>query len=171
MNIFLVGPMGVGKSTVGRMLANDLAFAFYDTDKVIEERAGVNIPWIFEVEGEQGFRERESNVLKELGMLDACVIATGGGMVVRPENRDLLRRRGLVVYLHATLDQLLERTSKDKNRPLLQADNPREVMQQLLKQREELYASCAHFTVSTERNNPRSVMRKIANHVKYNHTL
>jgi len=130
--------MGAGKSTIGRQLAQELDFQFYDIDKVIEERAGANIPWIFDVEGEQGFRLREQQVIAELVAEENSIIATGGGAVMREENRRVLRSQGFVIYLKTSVEQQLERTSKDKNRPLLQADDPRQVLTSLMEIRDPL---------------------------------
>src|SRR5690606_23732590 len=119
-HLFLIGPMGVGKSTIGRLLAADVALPFYDSDRVIEERTGADIPWIFDMEGEAGFRVREAAVLADLAAGDPSVIATGGGIVTRDENSQLMRSTGKIFYLTASIEQLVERTARDKKRPLLQ---------------------------------------------------
>ena len=119
-NIYLIGPMGAGKTTIGRLLAEELNKQFLDSDLVIEERAGADISWIFDVEGEAGFRVREKNVIKELTTLDNIVLATGGGAILAEENRKHLRRGGTVIYLMATITQQVERTRRDQKRPLLQ---------------------------------------------------
>jgi shikimate kinase len=160
-NIVLVGPMGAGKTTIGRMLAKELGFEFEDSDKVIEERCGADIPWIFDVEGEQGFRARESAIIKELGEKTGLVIATGGGAVLAPENRIALAQCGAVVYLRASVDQQYERTHRDKNRPLLQADNPREVLSRLFAVRDPIYTELADVIVQTDSKSPKSVVRQI----------
>jgi shikimate kinase len=148
-NIFLVGMMGAGKTSVGRVLAKRLNKNFFDSDHVIEERTGVKIPVIFEIEGEPGFRHRESAVLDELTALDDVVLATGGGAVLAQENRDRLRARGTVVYLRASVKDLLNRTRHDKNRPLLQTADPRARLNELYEMRDPLYREVAHITIDT----------------------
>jgi shikimate kinase len=148
-NIFLVGMMGAGKTSVGRVLAKRLNKAFYDSDHVIEERTGVKIPVIFEIEGEPGFRQRESAVIEELTALDDVVLATGGGVVLAQENRERLRARGTVVYLRASVKDLLNRTRHDKNRPLLQTADPRARLNELFDMRDPLYREVAHVTIDT----------------------
>ncbi len=159
--LFLVGPMGVGKTTVGRLVADELSFPFYDTDREIEARSGADIPWIFDVEGESGFRQRESRVLEDLSLLQSVVLATGGGIVLKPENCHLLRERGFVVYLTAPLELLVERTAKDKRRPLLQVDDPRAVLKRTLEVRDPLYRSVAHWIAPTDDQNPRQLAKDI----------
>ncbi|WP_299201200.1 shikimate kinase AroK [uncultured Amphritea sp.] len=161
MNIFLIGPMGAGKSTIGRLLSHELKLRFVDSDKVIEERAGADIPWIFDVEGESGFRDRESTVIDLLSAEDNLVLATGGGAVLRPENRSNLQGRGTVVYLQASVAQQLERTARDKNRPLLQTPDPEVVLNTLMEQRHPLYLQVADVVIDTERRNPKAVVTDI----------
>ena len=148
-NIFLVGMMGAGKTSVGRVLAKRMSKIFYDSDHVIEERTGVKIPVIFEIEGEPGFRHREAAVLDELTALDEVVLATGGGAVLAQENRDRLHARGTVVYLRASVKDLLNRTRHDKNRPLLQTADPRARLEELYEMRDPLYREVAHITIDT----------------------
>jgi len=148
-NIFLIGPMGAGKSTVGRHLARALGRDFYDSDKEIEKRTGVSISWIFEMEGEVGFRIREQKVIDDLGQLKDIVLATGGGAILADENRRALRSRGHVVYLSASVDQLFRRTARDKNRPLLQTDDPKKQIELLLEERVPLYQSVADIELKT----------------------
>jgi shikimate kinase len=148
-NIFLVGPMGAGKSTVGKQLAKALGRDFYDSDKEIERRTGVSISWIFEMEGEAGFRLREQKVIDELTELKNIVLATGGGAVLAEQNRRALRSRGYVVYLSASVEQLLRRTNKDKNRPLLQTDKPKDTIVDLMAERAPLYQDVADIELRT----------------------
>ncbi|MBS7690359.1 shikimate kinase AroK [Pseudomonas lalucatii] len=159
-NLILVGPMGAGKSTIGRLLAKELRLPFKDSDKEIEQRTGADIPWIFDVEG-QGFREREQAVIAELCECDGMVLATGGGAVMRPENRAALRRGGRVVYLHASVDQQLDRTSRDRNRPLLRTADPAKVLGDLLAIRDPLYREIADVVVETDERPPRLVVQEI----------
>lgn len=160
-NLTLVGPMGAGKSTIGRLLAKELGLAFKDSDRVIEERTGANIPLIFELEGEQGFREREQQVISELMQQRGLVLATGGGAVLRTENRSALVSGSLVIYLHASVEHQLERTSRDRNRPLLQTENPRQVLEDLMKVREPLYREMADIIIETDVRPPRMVVQEI----------
>lgn len=160
-NIFLVGPMGVGKTTIGRQLANLFGYEFADSDRVIEQRTGASIPWIFDMEGEEGFRRREQAVIDELTALTGVVLATGGGAVIRAENRDCLKQRGIVVYLKAELDELLARTRNDKNRPLLQTENPRARLQALMEQREPWYLEVADIVFDTEQQNIKSAAKTL----------
>lgn len=161
-NIFLVGPMGAGKSTIGRLLASELNLFFRDSDRVIEERTGADIPWIFDMEGEDGFRDRETAVLTELATEADVVIATGGGIILRPQNREIMQTSGYVCYLTASIDQLVERTSRDKKRPLLQVDNPRQKIIDLLSHRDPLYRATADFVINTDRRSPKAVAQEIA---------
>ncbi len=131
-NIFLIGLMGTGKTTVGRQLSRKLKMDFYDSDRVIEQRTGADIPLIFEKEGEEGFRKREAEVIDELTQKENIILATGGGSILLAENRAHLINRGMVFYLKSNLKTLIERTSKDKNRPLLQAEEPVETILQRL---------------------------------------
>ncbi len=160
-NLILVGPMGAGKSTIGRLLAKELKLSFKDSDKEIEQRTGANIPWIFDVEGEAGFREREQAVIGQLCELDGVVLATGGGAVLRPENRSALRAGGRVVYLHTSVDQQLDRTSRDRNRPLLRTANPGKVLADLMHIRDPLYREIADVIIETDERPPRMVVQEI----------
>ncbi|MGR8948188.1 MAG: shikimate kinase AroK [Gammaproteobacteria bacterium] len=148
--IFLIGPMGAGKSTLGRRLAKSLHLDYCDTDEELVERTGASISLIFDVEGEEGFRDREANLLLELTERDNLVLATGGGIVLREQNRRILRERGFVVYLHAPLERLYERTSKDTSRPLLQTGNAREKLREIVEQRGPLYEQTADISVDTD---------------------
>jgi shikimate kinase len=161
-NIFLIGPMGAGKTTVGRMLARELKREFYDTDEVIESRTGVDIPWIFDVEGEEGFRQREIAVVDELTQKTGVVLATGGSVVVEPQNRTHLAARGLVIYLKTTVDQQLERTEKDKKRPLLlQATDREAVLRDIAVNYDELYREIADHIFVTDNRSIRAVVNDI----------
>lgn len=149
-NIFLVGPMGAGKTTVGKALAKELNFTFYDSDQEIEETTGVDIAWIFDVEGEEGFRNREVAAIDKLTQLSGIVLATGGGVVEREENSRFLSSRGLVVYLKASIEQQLERTIKDKRRPLLRTDDKESRLRELIERRHQLYNNVADYVFSTD---------------------
>ncbi len=159
--IVLVGMMGAGKTTVGRELARRLGRRFTDSDHEIIERTGVPSPTIFDVEGEAGFRRRESQVLDQLTQARDLVLATGGGVVLAPENRVLLRSRCLVVYLDVPPGVLWERTRHDRNRPLLQVENPRQRLETLHRERDPLYREVAHLVVAGGRGSAKSMLRKI----------
>lgn len=159
--IFLVGPMGAGKSTIGKYLAQQLKLRFADTDTEIEERTGADIPWIFDVEGEPGFRDREQQVVEEMTLWDDIVLATGGGVVMRPENRQALAARGFVVYLHATVDEQVRRTRRDQRRPLLQTGNPEAVLRSLMAIRDPLYREIADHIIETDGCSPRTVAQRL----------
>ena len=159
--IFLVGPMGAGKSTIGKYLAQHLKVRFADTDTEIEARTGADIPWIFDVEGEVGFRDREQQVVEEMTLWEDIVLATGGGVVMRPENRQALAARGFVVYLHATVDEQVRRTRRDQRRPLLQKGNPEEVLRSLMAIRDPLYRDIADHVIETDGCSPRTVAQRL----------
>ena len=165
-NIFLVGPMGSGKTTVGKQLAKALYYDFIDCDHEIEDRTGASIPLIFDVEGEEGFRRWERTVIDDLTQLASLVLATGGGAVLDEGNRNLLRQRGVVVYLRATAEQLYQRTAKDRNRPLLQTENPRAKIEELVVAREPLYQDVADITVDTGSGSVHSVVKRIIAQLK-----
>ena len=148
--IFLIGPMGAGKSAVGRRLAAELGRRFVDSDSEIESRTGVDIPYIFEKEGEAGFREREARVIDELTLLPEIVLATGGGVVVTPANRAALAERGTVVYLRASVEQQYTRVRQGSHRPLLQAADPRDVLAKLFAMRAPWYEELADVVVDTD---------------------
>ena len=160
-NIFLVGLMGAGKSTVGRLLARRLGRSFLDTDHEIERRNGVTIPVIFEIEGEEGFRKREQEMLMDLTREPNLVLSTGGGIVMRPENREILRTLGFTVYLNARPELLAERTRHDKSRPLLNVDDPLARLRELYVLRDPLYREVAHAVVETGRGAPQQVVQAI----------
>ncbi len=160
-SLFLTGPMGAGKSTIGRQLAKQLGMPFYDSDHEIESRTGVDIPLIFELEGEAGFRRREAAIIDELTALPNIVLATGGGAILDPQNREHLKSRGRVIYLHATVNQQLRRTRKDRNRPLLQTENPKAKLEELLEIRDPLYRETAGLIIETDGMRVRDVVKKI----------
>lgn len=163
-NIFLVGPMGSGKSTIGKQLARKLRLKFYDADREIEQRTGVSISWIFEMEGESGFREREEKMIEELTSLQNVVVATGGGAVLAEYNRRHLASRGTVIYLAATVEQLYRRTAKDKTRPLLQTADRKQKIKQLITQRDPLYREVANIVLPTGEH---SIQRTVSSAIKH----
>lgn len=160
-SVFLIGPMGAGKTTIGRRLSEHLGCTFYDSDRYIEERCGTDIPWIFDVEGEEGFRKREVQAIDDLSQKPGVVLATGGGSILREDNRKNLASRGVVIYLCATINQQVKRTYKDKNRPLLQTPNPKETLIKLFNERDPLYRSIAHLIINTDGKNPKKTLRII----------
>ena len=160
-NIYLIGLMGAGKSTVGKMLAKRLGKTFYDSDHEIEKRCGVKIPTIFEMEGEEGFRKRESLVIKDLTKLEDIVLATGGGSVLLPENRQCLHENGFVIYLRANPHELWIRTRNDKGRPLLNTADPQKKFKELYEIRDPLYLSIAHQTIETGKPNVNQLTNKL----------
>jgi shikimate kinase len=145
-NVFLIGPMGSGKTTIGQKLAQRLGLDFHDTDQEIQDRTGVDISLIFEIEGEEGFRDRESRVLDELTSARRVLVATGGGAILRPANRQWMRERGVVIYLKASVEQQLARLRHDKTRPLIQFEDRESRLQELASQRDPLYAELADLT-------------------------
>ncbi|WP_109078839.1 shikimate kinase AroK [Aggregatibacter kilianii] len=161
-NIFLVGPMGAGKSTIGRQLAQLLNMDFVDTDAEIEERAGADISWIFDVEGEAGFRKREERIINELTQRQGIVLSTGGGAVLSKDNRNHLSARGIVIYLETTVEKQYQRTLRDKKRPLLQdVADPRQVLEDLAKIRNPLYEEVADITLPTDEQSAKVMATQI----------
>lgn len=160
-NIFLVGPMGAGKSTIGRQLAEALGYRFLDSDHEIQQRTGVDIPTVFEFEGEAGFRNRERQAIEDLTEQDGVVLATGGGAVMVAENRQRLAARGFVIYLHCSAEQQHARTARDRNRPLLHTSDPLATLKELMAEREPVYRQVADMVVSTERRGTASVVKEI----------
>ncbi len=160
-NIFLVGLMGSGKTTIGRALAKKLGLRFVDADREIEARTGASIPLIFEIEGEASFRQREADVIRDLTAQQGIVLATGGGAVLDSRSRQHLRERGTVVYLRASVNSILQRTSHDRHRPLLQTADPRARIEELSRQRSPLYQEVAHLIVETGRANVHTVVQAI----------
>ncbi len=161
-NIFLVGMMGSGKTTIGRALAQRLGRRFVDTDRVLVERTGVPVATIFEIEGEPAFRRRESAVLEEFGAQDGIVVSTGGGAVLSAENRALMRGHGIVIYLRARLEHLWERTRHDTSRPLLATPDPRGTLARLLLERDPLYREAAHLIVETGAQSAATLVARVA---------
>ncbi len=159
--VFLVGPMGAGKSTIGKLLARGLKLGFADSDSEIERRTGADIPWIFDVEGEEGFRAREQQVIEEMTLLDHTVLATGGGVVMREANRRSLAARGFVIYLHATLQEQVRRTRGDRNRPLLAEGDPETVLRELIAERDPLYREIADHVITTDSSSPKVIAQRL----------
>ena len=159
--LFLVGPMGAGKSAVGRPLARMLHLAFVDSDDEIESRTGVDIPFIFEKEGEEGFRKREAKVIDDLTARDGIVLATGGGAVVDPQSRSRLGGRGFVVYLHTTVDQQLQRTQRGRERPMLENGDRASILEELMAARDPLYREIADLIVETDGRKVKAVANEI----------
>lgn len=159
--VFLVGPMGAGKTTIGKLLARSLKLGFADSDSEIEKRTGADIPWIFDVEGEEGFRDREEQVIEEMTLLNHTVLATGGGVVMRPANRRALSSRGFVVYLHATLEEQLRRTRNDRGRPLLANEDPEKVLRELIALRDPLYREIADHVIDTDSSSPKVIAQRL----------
>lgn len=168
-NIFLIGPMGAGKTTIGRQLAFQLSMEFFDSDQEIEKRTGANVSWVFDVEGESGFRHREERVIDELTKKQDIVLATGGGSVVSDVNRDYLFTRGVVVYLETTVNKQLFRTQRDRRRPLLLAVSSsvkekvtrQDILEALAKERNPLYEEISDMKISTDDQNVKSVVNRI----------
>lgn len=168
VNLFLIGPMGAGKSTIGKQLAKELRLEFFDADQEIELRTGADIAWIFDMEGEDGFRKREAAVIDELTQRQGIVLATGGGAVLNAESRNRLAARGTVVYLYATVEQQMCRTLRDKRRPLLQTTTPESTLKDLMAQRDPLYREVADVIVTTDSRTVRSVSAEVVRLLEQN---
>ena len=167
-NIFLVGPMGAGKSTIGRELADKLHLEFYDSDQEIERRTGADISWVFDLEGEEGFRKREEDVIDDLTEMQGIVLATGGGSVISSKVRNRLSARGIVVYLETTIDKQVARTQRDRRRPLLQtSEEPRTVLENLAVERNPLYEEIADVIVQTDDQSAKVVAHKIVDRLDF----
>ena len=161
-NIFLIGPMGAGKSTIGREIADRLHLEFFDSDQEIERRTGADIAWVFDLEGEEGFRKREETVIEDLSEKQGIVLATGGGSVISTNVRNRLSARGIVVYLETTIDKQVARTQRDRRRPLLQtSEEPRTVLENLAVERNHLYEEIADIIVQTDDQSAKVVAHKI----------
>ena len=165
-NIFLIGSMGAGKSTIARRLAATLNKEFVDADRELEERTGVGIPLIFELEGEAGFRKRERELLAELVMRNGIVLATGGGVVLAAENRANLAARGFVIYLDAPVDLLVARVARDRHRPLMQTPDPKATMREIVRMRDPLYRESADIVVRSSHRSSRFVVREILQRIE-----
>jgi shikimate kinase len=160
--------MGAGKTTIGKYLAQHLKLQFADTDAEIEKRTGADIPWIFDVEGEEGFRDREQQVVAQMTEWDDIVLATGGGVVQRAENRRALASRGFVIYLYATIGEQVRRTRRDRRRPLLQNGDPEEVLRSLMVERDPLYREIADHIIETDTSSPRTVAQRLVRELAEN---
>ena len=167
-NIILIGPMGSGKSTIGNIIARRLHREFQDSDHFIESRTGVDIARIFDIEGEAGFRDRETSALQELLSENDRVIATGGGSVLRPENQQMLKQRGYIVFLDTSLNQQMQRLRRDKKRPLLQTENPRARLESLSRERRPIYLDLADLVVKTDKRVARRLAADIINQLPEN---
>jgi shikimate kinase len=165
-NIILIGPMGAGKTTIGCQIAKVFDFEFYDSDREIEDRLGASVPMIFELQGEACFRKHEKNIIAELCMKTHIVLATGGGAILKKENQETLRRSGTIVYLSADIDHLLERTAKDTNRPLLQNDNPKEILIKQLIEREPIYQELSDIILTTNQMTVHSAVKELESRLK-----
>jgi shikimate kinase len=165
-NIILIGPMGAGKTTIGRQLAKRLSKEFYDSDHEIEKHTGADIPLIFELEGEAGFRKRESSVLEELVSYKNIVLSTGGGSVLDPDNRKLFSDNGIIIYLKSTAEKLNKRIADDKRRPLLQADDRLNQIRKILDEREPIYLSLANEVIETQDLSIKQITQKILELIK-----
>lgn len=165
-NIFLIGPMGAGKTTVGRQLAKKLGLSFYDSDKEIEAHAGATVAWIFDKEGEAGFRKREEQAIANLSKLKNVVVATGGGAILSAHNRALLMERGTVIYLQVSLRRQLARVGRGRSRPLLNSPNPMEILKALQAKRESLYQKTAHMTFDTDNFSAAIIVKQIISHLQ-----
>jgi len=165
-NIYLIGLMGSGKTTLGKILSKKLDKDFYDSDQVIEEKLGVNVPMIFEYEGEAGFREREKDILRELVSKQNIVLATGGGIILSESNRDLLAKNGIVIYLKSNQKDLVLRMKNDKTRPLLKNGNVELIIKKLCQEREPLYEEIADFKIATKNKRIYEVVNEIIRVIK-----
>ena len=166
MNIFIVGPMGSGKSTVGKIISDEMFLNFFDTDEEIELRTGASIDWIFDLEGEEGFRGRESDILDEMVKKNSIVLSTGGGIILSDDNRELLSSRGTVFYLCTPISVQIERTAKDYDRPLLKNGDAEEILTKLHKERKAFYEEVSDHIVETENKSSKEVAAEIVSLVK-----
>jgi shikimate kinase len=164
-NIFLVGPMAAGKSTIGRLLARELERKFYDSDHELEHATGVRIAWIYDLEGEEGFRKREENVIEEVTKRPSIVLATGGGSVLSELSRQILRNRGYVIHLQVSLEEQVQRTLRDKHRPLIQTKDRRGALEKLYAEREPLYHEVADWSILTDSGPSTRIVHEIYQHL------
>ncbi|MGP1939374.1 MAG: shikimate kinase AroK [Arsenophonus sp. ET-DL9-MAG3] len=161
-NIFLIGPMGAGKSTIGRQLAQQLNMEFFDSDQEIERRTGADISWIFDLEGEKGFREREEKIINELTKKQGIILATGGGSIKSKETRNQLSARGIVVFLETTIEKQIIRTQRDKKRSLLRINQPlRDVLEKLAYERNPLYKEITDISIYTDNQSTKAIVNQI----------
>ena len=166
MHIFIIGPTASGKTTIGKKLAKFLNMNFIDTDKEIEKSTGVNINWLFDIEGEEGFRKREKDILLEIKKNNASVVSTGAGLVLEKNNRELLSSNGQIIYLDVSIASQLKRTTFDKTRPLLSKNNKREILLKMSKDRDHLYKKLADITIKTGKKSRREIVEEIASKIK-----
>ena len=166
MRIFLIGPMASGKTTIGKKLAKSLEINFIDIDREIEKKLGAEISWIFDIEGERKFRERENEMLNKVCQEQDCIISTGGGVVIRKDNRKLLKDSGLAVYLEASVQTQLERTLLDKSRPLLDSEDKESILRDLKEQREPLYREVANITIKEGERSHNDILHEILKRIK-----
>tara|TARA_Y100000748_G_scaffold201308_1_gene168641 strand:+ start:333 stop:860 length:528 start_codon:yes stop_codon:yes gene_type:complete len=167
-NIFLVGLMGSGKTTIGKIIAKKLNYKFIDSDALIEEKTGVKVPLIFEYEGEAGFRKRETKILSEIIKMNSIVLATGGGIILSKTNRKLLSRSSVVIYLNATIKELVKRLATDKNRPLIQNVDKEKKLKELIEQRGKLYESIADYIIQTKEKRASDIANEIILNLRTN---
>lgn len=165
-NIYLIGPMAAGKSTIGKLLARELARPFYDSDQEIEAQTGVSVAWIFDVEGEEGFNKREETMVEELTQIKQIVLATGGGTILSPKCRKLLQSTGYIVYLSVSLEEQVNRTLRDKHRPLIQTKDRKAALEKLYAQREPLYREMANWSCQTDSGPGTKIVQEIYEHLK-----
>jgi len=168
MRIFIIGPTAAGKTTIGKKLAEGLNMNFIDTDKEIEKATGVDITWLFDIEGEEGFREREEDILLKVSKLNSCVISTGAGSILKESNRDLISSSGKVIYLEASIESQLKRTSLDKARPLLSKGNKEKILKKMDRDRRHLYEELADITIKPDKKSRNEIVNEITLELKKN---
>tara|TARA_B100000029_G_scaffold499891_1_gene570877 strand:+ start:967 stop:1470 length:504 start_codon:yes stop_codon:yes gene_type:complete len=166
MHIFIIGPTASGKTTIGKKLAKFLNMRFIDTDKEIEKSTGVNINWLFDIEGEEGFRQREKDILLEIKKMNSSVVSTGAGLVLKKKNRELLSSNGKIIYLDISIESQLKRTTFDKSRPLLSKGNKRKILSKMSKDRDPLYKKLADITIKPDKKSINRIVEEIALKIK-----